>query len=1658
MKKVLLLLYLLPFCFDLVAQGNYSLSVSSDRTFYCSPGQVAKVSGQVRSFNATLYTGIKYHFYYYISGFYQEIGYYSVSSVSGTLYGSYGNIQPSYFDGSQLGNPQLVMGGGSTLWINIDVPYGAFPNNNTGQQLVVDIEGIDQYGSTTNHSSKLNYSVPLLYTNPVVLSAVSIAADATVLCGGASAQLNGAPNMASYGFSYDWYRDGVSIAISDPTGIISVNTHGNYYAIVSDVCQSATSNTILISSGTPPGKPVISSSNGTLLCNGAATTLSVTPTAGGTIYWNTGATGNSISVSASGDYYCWEINGCGQGPNSEAISISTGSSPAAPSISSSAGTLLCNGGSTTLTAAGVAGSVTWSTGQTGNSISVNTAGAYYAYQSNSCGTSPNSSTITLSAGATPAALSISSSNGALLCNGASTTLSASGVEGTVSWSTGQTGNSITTSSAGTYYAYQTNSCGTSANSNTITLSIGSTPAAPTISSNNGTLLCNGSASLLSAAGIDGAVNWSTGQTGSSISVSTAGTYYANQTNSCGTSGNSNTINFSTNVTPAAPGISSNNGSFLCNGASTVLGTSPSYGGFIRWNTGQTGNTITVSAAGTYYAWEQNGCGNSANSNAIIITTGNVPAAPTVSPGNNQLLCNGASTTLTATGSNITWSTGNTGNSLTVSSAGTYYAYDRNGCGNSSFSNQVVIATGNCPIPVPGTSYTICPGTLKTLDAGSGFESYLWSNGASTQTISVGPGTYSVTVMKNGCYASSAIVTVSYYTVTIPTITPSGPTSFCTGNSIILTASTGIAYLWNTGATGSTINVSSAGNYSVTVTDNNGCQINSNTLTTVVNPLPGATISGNSSVCQNGVSPLITFSGSGGAAPYTFTYRVNSGSLQSISTSSGNNVSIAAPSTTAGSYTYSLVSVKESSSTACAGPAVGSATILVNPLPLASISGTAAVCQNAATPSIQFTGNGGTAPYTFVYRINGGVAQTITSTSGNSISLPVSTAAVGSFVYSLVSVSDASSTACSNAAAGSATITINPLPLASISGNATVCQNGTAPVISFTGSNGTAPYTFSYSINGGASQIISTTGGNSVDIMAPTNAAGSFHYQVISVRDASGTACSNNANGSVTIMVNQLPSATISGSTTVCQNSGSPAISMTGSGGTAPYTFVYQINGGANQSVSTGTGNTVSVSVPNSVPGTYTYSLVSVNDGSSTHCSISVSGSATVNVNPLPSASISGQTAVCQNADNPLIQFNGSGGTAPYTFTYRINGGANQTITTTTGNSISLAIPTQTAGSFTYSLISVQDGSTTACSNAIAGEVTVTVYPQPDKAIITTSESHLCNGSSAVIRIRNYVSGQTYEWNYNQSLIRTSSLDTFLNAGAGVFTVLAISAQGCRAASPSDEIKITTGTVTTPIILGAKKVCEGGKTELVVTSQEKPFELWRWADPPDRGHPRQIYSWDSHFFAEAGQYQVWVMQEGCFDSSLVTVTADDTEYPAGELMINPSTIPYGGVVQFNAAIGNAGVYHWDFGDGTKVVTKDSVVTQYYYKVADSLLVQLEAISPRNCTTHFTAWIKVLPEPTAPKREAFVRGNLKDWNVFPIPFDNHLQVSVVLKKKQEVRIELFSGEGRRVKSWIRSGVQGENLFRLEGVEQLTRGVVYFITAIYNNEKHFDKVYKN
>ncbi|MES2373456.1 MAG: hypothetical protein V4557_12800 [Bacteroidota bacterium] len=1757
MKKLWLLLVCL--CMYGIVNAQYSVSQDVDRLFYCTPSTVMRELGKVQSFNANTFKGFKYHFYYYNSGVYNEIGYFIAQLVGATIFTSYGNLDPTYFNGSQIINATKVLQSGPLLWMSIDIPYSTFPNNNTGQQLVVDVEAIDQGGSTTVHSSKTFMNVPLLYTNPVVLSSPTINPASTTICSGNTVQLSSSPNYAGNGFFYDWYKDGSPIALNDNTGNFSATATGSYYAIVHDACQTVTSSTAVISPGTVPGKPTISLP-GLPLCNGASGTMTANGS-GGTYTWSTGAVANTLSISVAGNYSVHESNGCGAGPESDPVTITTASSPTPPVVSSGNGTLLCNGGSTVLSASpSFGGTIYWNTGAMGTTYTVSTAGSYSAWEASSCGNSSISNIVTITTSSTAPAPTLSISGNEILCNGSGQTIttSPSTSGGVIHWSNGATGNSITVYSAGTYYAWETNACGNSANSASLNVTTLNTPAAPTVTPAGPVALCGGASTTLNSTGtVAPNILWffngsSTGHFGATYDVSAAGSYTTKELSSCGTSGASNVVNIVTNSTPPAPSLNVSGTILLCDGAGQTISASPGTGGgVLHWSTGATGNSITVTAPGNYYAWETNGsCGTGPNSAVVTITTLNTPPAPSVNPPTNQLLCNGASATLTSSGSTITWSNGTTGNTLVTAAAGNYYAIDRNACGNSGPSNTVVITTGTCPIPAPGTSFFVCPGTMKTIDAGAGYESYLWNTGATTQTITVGPGSYSVTVMKNGCYANSATVTVSYYTVSSSFITASGPTSFCAGSSVTLSSSVGSAYAWSSGANTQSIVVNASGTYFVTVTDANGCQMVSAPVAVTVNPLPNASISGSTTICQGSAAPSVIFTGSAGTPPYTFTYKLNGGSNQTITTVSGNSVAISIPTSSAGTYSYTLVGVSESSGTTCSNSASGNASVVVNPLPTASISGTTAVCQNSAAPSITFTGSGATAPYTFTYSINGGSAQTITTVSGNSVSVSVATSTTGVYTYTLLGVKESSNTSCNNAAAGSASVAVNPLPGATISGNTTVCQNSAQPQITFTGSNGTAPYTFSYRINGGSIQTVNTTSGNSVAVNAPTNAAGIFVYSLVSVQEASGTSCVSAVSGNATVVVNPLPTATIAGSSSVCQNGSSPFITFTGSGATAPYTFIYKINGGANQSVTTTSGNSVTVAVPTTTAGTFTYSLVSVQESSGVSCGNTASGSATVVVNPLPTATIAGTTSVCQNSVAPSLTFTGAGATPPYTFTFKINGGANQTVTTTSGSSVTITAPTNAAGTFiyslvsvqessgnscsnavsgsatitvnalpsamvagttsvcqygasplitftgsnanapytftysinngpaqtlttvsgnsvsvnapttatgtfTYSLISVKESSGTTCSNAVTGSVVITVNPQPVKATIAAPNMHLCNGETGIITVTNYASGFTYTWYKDGVLFRTTTLDTIHVTDAGNYTVMATSDKGCNAATVSDPITITTGSVTTPVITGYLHVCPQGKTRLLIQPIEGmgQYDVWKWTEPPDK----KVLSGDSIFSALAGQYKVWVMAQGCADSTSVTVTADDTVYPAGQLIITPKEVPYGGKATLIAAVKGAVQYEWKIGNDPLIQTPSDTIIQHFYHTSDSLPVVVKAISERNCISSFLGSIKVgaLVFDTIPDHS--VMGNLKDWNVFPIPFHNELKVSMILSRNQTVRIDLFAMDGRWVKAYGFAGKKGENLFVLDRLENLPLHQVFFITAVYNGQKHFDKIYK-
>lgn len=522
----------------------------------------------------------------------------------------------------------------------------------------------------------------------------------------------------------------------------------------------------------------------------------------------------------------------------------------------------------------------------------------------------------------------------------------------------------------------------------------------------------------------------------------------------------------------------------------------------------------------------------------------------------------------------------------------------------------------------------------------------------------------------------------------------------------------------------------------------------NISTVIVNPMPDATISGSTVVCQNDAQPTITLTGTNSHGNYTFTYNINGGATQTVSATGTNTVVINVPTNTATTYTYELLTVTDPAS-GCSQNINETQVIVVNPLPTATIGTNATVCQGAPAQTITFTGANGVAGtnYQFDYSVNG-TPQTINSPAGSSVAtITIPTTAADTLVYVLYTVTDLT-TNCSDTiiSTNTSTVIINPMPDATIAGSTVVCQNDAQPVITFTGNNSHGNYTFAYSINGGTTQTITATGTTVATVNVPTNVATTYTYELISVTDpASG--CSQNINETQVVTVNPLPTATIYGTITLCQHSANPQITFTGSNGVAntSYQFTYSINGGVHQTVTSSGVPSVTVNVPTSVATTYTYTLHSVVDVA-TGCNQSQTGSAVVTVNPTPMGSIAGNTTICQGGTAPIITFTGVNSLGNYAFSYNVNGGPTQTVTST-GTTATVTQSTAIPGTYVYELTNIMDPAS-LCNSDTSLLITIVVNPLP--SVVVSPPVEACHLSTVLPEVTFEGTGGTapYTFTYN----------------------------------------------------------------------------------------------------------------------------------------------------------------------------------------------------------------------------------------------------------------------------------------------------------------------
>jgi hypothetical protein len=280
-----------------------------------------------------------------------------------------------------------------------------------------------------------------------------------------------------------------------------------------------------------------------------------------------------------------------------------------------------------------------------------------------------------------------------------------------------------------------------------------------------------------------------------------------------------------------------------------------------------------------------------------------------------------------------------------------------------------------------------------------------------------------------------------------------------------------------------------------------------------------------------------------------------------------------------------------------------------------------------------------------------------------------------------------------------------------------------------------------------------------------------------------------------IDVNALPSAGITGPNPVCKDAASPFVVLTGSGGTRPYTFSYNIDGGSTLTrTTTGSFDTVKIAVPTGTSGSKTYNLTGVSDA---NCTNTASGSAVVTINPLPTASAgTAPAAQCYNAAGNSFNLNGSGSNGnpswavqnnPNSLTVQITNGTTFTPTVqVSGNS--------SGGSVTLRLTVTSNTSPQCGTNT--SDVTVTVTGQPsgpsvqynapacDETTFSITVSGLQQGDIVTVKDKNgaAIAGLSPTSPYTVPASTASKIFTGIPAGSGYQVTL--SRNGCLSAPTS----------------------------------------------------------------------------------------------------------------------------------------------------------------------------------------------------------------------------------------------------------------------------------
>jgi hypothetical protein len=549
------------------------------------------------------------------------------------------------------------------------------------------------------------------------------------------------------------------------------------------------------------------------------------------ILWSDGSMNDTLIISAPGGYKLTSTDGQGC-ISTDSITVIT---PLilTPTILAD-DTTICPGDSIKLKSS-ISGGNVWSTGESADSIYVKTPGYYWVIYNDGSGCGVTIDSIMVTLDTIPL---VNVTGDTVICPQGFTTLRG-GMHANYKWSSGETSDTIKVSDDGIYILKVTDGNGCSGYDTVITTS----GINPVLNFTGNLVFCPGDSTLIRATPGLSSYAWSTSAITDSIYVKTIGTYSVQVTDIHGCrSTDSVLVSVSIPIIPVVSALDTT----ICPGDSVKIQSNQFSNNL--WNTGETTQIIYAKTAGSYFVYYDDGAGCNTNvSDTIIVTADTIPI---VKIEGDTLICSGSIHTFDAgVHENYEWSTGENSQEIDISVAGTFSIIVTDGNGCKGF-DTIITNLSMTPMPLITGNLLICPEDSTVLYSSPG-TSYLWSTGASTDSIIVkNNGIFSVVVTNaDGCSGESIPVQTS---VADPlNLVISGGTGFCPMDSVELAAGAGyVSYLWSTGETTQSIQVMTAGAYSVAVVDANGCKGIANKNIAAFNQ-PTAFISGTLSFCDGG---------------------------------------------------------------------------------------------------------------------------------------------------------------------------------------------------------------------------------------------------------------------------------------------------------------------------------------------------------------------------------------------------------------------------------------------------------------------------------------------------------------------------------------------------------------------------------------------------------------------------------------------------------------------------------------------------------------------------------------------------------------------------------------------------------------------------------------